>query len=256
MSSWRPIPESRSTSRSSENEAFKTALADQPPGGRRPRPLPVLGWRWPPRAGRRRTGARHHRRFLRVHRQPNEGAVGLYQVDGVQYGVPFNLGMVGFWYNKDLFAQAGHRRPTGDLGRVPGGCAGPEGRRHHPDGGRCRRQVARPFLLLVSHDPGGRRGGDGRSDGVPRLQHSRVRRGRQPTAATDRHGAIPGRLPGRTMAMSRRRGRGHRHRSSGDEPDGPVGPGRLCRDVGHRHPGGSDRRAAPRRVRLVPLPGG
>ncbi len=37
----------------------------------------------------------------------NEGAVGLYQVDGVQYGIPFNLGMVGFWYNQDLFAQAG-----------------------------------------------------------------------------------------------------------------------------------------------------
>ena len=37
----------------------------------------------------------------------NEGAVGLYQVDDVQYGIPFNLGMVGFWYNKDLFAQAG-----------------------------------------------------------------------------------------------------------------------------------------------------
>jgi raffinose/stachyose/melibiose transport system substrate-binding protein len=37
----------------------------------------------------------------------NEGAAGLYQVGGVQYGIPFNLGMVGFWYNKDLFAQAG-----------------------------------------------------------------------------------------------------------------------------------------------------
>ena len=49
----------------------------------------------------------------------NEGAVGLYNVDDVQYGVPFNLGMVGFWYNKDLFAQAGHRRSTGHLGRVP-----------------------------------------------------------------------------------------------------------------------------------------
>jgi raffinose/stachyose/melibiose transport system substrate-binding protein len=41
----------------------------------------------------------------------NEGAVGLYQVDGVQYGIPFNLGMVGFWYNKDLFAQAGIDAP-------------------------------------------------------------------------------------------------------------------------------------------------
>jgi raffinose/stachyose/melibiose transport system substrate-binding protein len=35
------------------------------------------------------------------------GPVGLYQVDGRQYGVPFNAGVVGFWYNKDLFAQAG-----------------------------------------------------------------------------------------------------------------------------------------------------
>jgi raffinose/stachyose/melibiose transport system substrate-binding protein len=41
----------------------------------------------------------------------SEGAVGLYQVDGVQYGIPFNLGMVGFWYNKDLFAEAGIDAP-------------------------------------------------------------------------------------------------------------------------------------------------
>lgn len=41
----------------------------------------------------------------------NPGAVGLYQVDGKQYGIPFNLGMVGFWYNKDLFAKAGIKAP-------------------------------------------------------------------------------------------------------------------------------------------------
>jgi raffinose/stachyose/melibiose transport system substrate-binding protein len=35
----------------------------------------------------------------------------VYQVDGKQYGVPFDLGMVGFWYNKDLFAQAGIGAP-------------------------------------------------------------------------------------------------------------------------------------------------
>ena len=35
----------------------------------------------------------------------------LYQVDGKQYGVPFNAGMVGFWYNKDFFAQAGIDAP-------------------------------------------------------------------------------------------------------------------------------------------------
>jgi raffinose/stachyose/melibiose transport system substrate-binding protein len=41
----------------------------------------------------------------------NTAAVNLYQVDGKQYGVPFDLGMVGFWYNKDLFEQAGIDEP-------------------------------------------------------------------------------------------------------------------------------------------------
>lgn len=41
----------------------------------------------------------------------NEGAVGLYQVDDAQYGIPFDLGMVGLWYNKDLFAEAGIDEP-------------------------------------------------------------------------------------------------------------------------------------------------
>lgn len=39
------------------------------------------------------------------------GAASLYQVDGVQYGVPYNIGMVGFWYNKGLFEQAGIDAP-------------------------------------------------------------------------------------------------------------------------------------------------
>ena len=38
-------------------------------------------------------------------------AVDIYQVEGRQYGVPFDLGMVGFWYNKDLFAEAGIDEP-------------------------------------------------------------------------------------------------------------------------------------------------
>ena len=35
----------------------------------------------------------------------------LYQVGGKQYGVPFDVGMVGFWYNKELFTQAGISAP-------------------------------------------------------------------------------------------------------------------------------------------------
>jgi len=37
----------------------------------------------------------------------NPGAMGMYQVDGKQYGIPFDLGMVGFWYNKQQLADAG-----------------------------------------------------------------------------------------------------------------------------------------------------
>jgi raffinose/stachyose/melibiose transport system substrate-binding protein len=41
----------------------------------------------------------------------NTGAMGMYALDGKQYGIPFDLGMVGIWYNKDLFAQAGITTP-------------------------------------------------------------------------------------------------------------------------------------------------
>jgi raffinose/stachyose/melibiose transport system substrate-binding protein len=41
----------------------------------------------------------------------NEAGVGLYQVDGKQYGVPYNLGMVGVWYNTALFEKAGIDAP-------------------------------------------------------------------------------------------------------------------------------------------------
>lgn len=35
------------------------------------------------------------------------GAVAGWQVDGQTYALPFSLGVVGFWYNTELFAQAG-----------------------------------------------------------------------------------------------------------------------------------------------------
>ena len=39
------------------------------------------------------------------------GSAAGWQVDGKQYGVPYSLGIVGFWYNKDLFAHAGITAP-------------------------------------------------------------------------------------------------------------------------------------------------
>lgn len=34
-----------------------------------------------------------------------------YVIDGKNYGIPFDIGMVGFWYNKELFARAGVSAP-------------------------------------------------------------------------------------------------------------------------------------------------
>jgi raffinose/stachyose/melibiose transport system substrate-binding protein len=35
------------------------------------------------------------------------GSAAGWQVNGQQYAIPYNVGVVGFWYNKDLFAKAG-----------------------------------------------------------------------------------------------------------------------------------------------------
>lgn len=39
------------------------------------------------------------------------GPLAVYSYNGKQYGVPWDMGMVGFWYNKALFAQAGIDAP-------------------------------------------------------------------------------------------------------------------------------------------------
>lgn len=39
------------------------------------------------------------------------GALAVYSYGGKQYGVPWDMGMVGWWYNKDLFAKAGIETP-------------------------------------------------------------------------------------------------------------------------------------------------
>jgi len=39
------------------------------------------------------------------------GALGVYSYKGKNYGVPWDMGMIGFWYNKALFAEAGIDAP-------------------------------------------------------------------------------------------------------------------------------------------------
>jgi raffinose/stachyose/melibiose transport system substrate-binding protein len=43
--------------------------------------------------------------------QISPGALQPYTIDGRVYGLPWNMGMVGFWYNEELFAQAGISEP-------------------------------------------------------------------------------------------------------------------------------------------------
>jgi raffinose/stachyose/melibiose transport system substrate-binding protein len=39
------------------------------------------------------------------------GALGVYAYQGKNYGVPWDMGMIGWWYNKDLFSKAGIQAP-------------------------------------------------------------------------------------------------------------------------------------------------
>jgi raffinose/stachyose/melibiose transport system substrate-binding protein len=39
------------------------------------------------------------------------GALAVYALEGKNYGVPWDMGMVGWWYNKDLFTQGGVANP-------------------------------------------------------------------------------------------------------------------------------------------------
>ncbi len=41
----------------------------------------------------------------------NPGAMSIYQYNGKQYGIPWDMGMIGFWYNKALFEKAGITAP-------------------------------------------------------------------------------------------------------------------------------------------------
>ena len=41
----------------------------------------------------------------------NPGALSIYQYKGKQYGIPWDMGMIGVWYNKALFAKAGITGP-------------------------------------------------------------------------------------------------------------------------------------------------
>ena len=97
-----------------ENEAFKAKLATDLAGGN----VPDLFQSWGGGGMAEQVEAgllKDISSDLTCKDQINTGALGLYAQDGKQYGAPFDLGMVGFWYNKAQFADGrdhdARRRP-------------------------------------------------------------------------------------------------------------------------------------------------
>ena len=95
-----------------ENEAFKSKLTTTMQGGK----VPDIFQSWGGGTLKEQADAGLVQGHHRADASPgsvtlNPAGVGLYQVDGKQYGVPFNLGMVGVWYRKSLFEKAGIDAP-------------------------------------------------------------------------------------------------------------------------------------------------
>ena len=96
----------------------------------------------------------------------NAGALGMYEVDGKNYGVPFDLGLVGFWYNTKAFEDAGITTPPATWDEFLDDRPDPQGQGHHPDRPRRQGHLDRRLLLGLPRGPQLRAGrhGQGRHD--------------------------------------------------------------------------------------------
>ena len=93
-----------------ENEAFKTKLAATPPDS-----YPDLFQSWGGGLMAQQADAGTLQDITSAVSSwgstVNSGAMSIYQYKGKQYGIPWDMGMIGFWYNKALFTQAGISAP-------------------------------------------------------------------------------------------------------------------------------------------------
>jgi len=93
-----------------ENEAFKTKLAATPPDAY---PDLFQSWGGGTMAAQADAGLLQDITPLIGDWKDtiNPGAMSIYSYKGAQYGIPWDMGMIGFWYNKDLFSKAGITAP-------------------------------------------------------------------------------------------------------------------------------------------------
>ena len=106
----------------------------------------------------------------------------IYQYNGKQYGIPWDMGMIGFWYNKALFTQAGITAPPttwddylADVGKLK--AAG-----HHAARDRGQGRVAVHAPLDVPGPPQRRRRCARPDDPDRQLEHRRLHEGRRRTS--------------------------------------------------------------------------
>ena len=175
------------------------------------------------------------------------GSAAGWQVNGKQYAIPYNVGVVGFWYNKELFKQAGISSPPktwpqflATISKLKAADITPiaiGGRDRWPDAfywdylavKLCSKKTIQQSAVTYNFsDP------------------CWTKAGRLHAAAAGRR-ALPGRVPGDAgPAGPDELGRTPRKRQGGDGAAGPLGPG----DDGGAH----SRPEGPRLPRLVPVP--
>ena len=175
------------------------------------------------------------------------GSAAGWQVNGKQYAIPYSVGVVGFWYNKELFEQAGITAPPKTWPQFMSAISKLKDGGHHADLDRLEGQVAGCVLLGL---PGGQALQQARHAVVGRdvqLRQPVLGQGGRVHAAAARRGAVPGRLPRDARAAGRDElRRAARERQGGDGAPGPLEPGRDA--VADARPEG------PELPRLVPVP--
>ena len=135
------------------------------------------------------------------------GSAAGWQVSGKQYAIPYSVGVVGFWYNKALFKQAGITAPPKTWPQFMSAISKLKDGGYHADLDRLEGQVAGCVLLGL---PGGQAVLEARHAVVGcdvQLRQLVLAQGGSAHAAAPRRGAVPGRLPRDARRSRSRRAR-------------------------------------------------
>ena len=106
------------------------------------------------------------------------GSVAGWQVDGKTYALPFSVGVVGLLVQQGPLREGRHHEPAHHDGRAERRGRQAQGRRHRPDLGRRRRQVAGRPLLVLPRAAGVPQAGAPGCREEPRLLRPVLRQGR------------------------------------------------------------------------------